>query len=153
MPERHANREAKTRAAKKREVLYTPPNQLDAPNPKPGTVHRWVRISLMGIDDDKNLSLRRREGWEPVRGEEHPEFVGPVHTEGRFAGVIGVGDLVLMKWTEEGLAAKRRYIDSKTDRLQATVDSSLFKEQDPRMPISIDRQSRVSTGGNLQFDE
>jgi hypothetical protein len=153
MPERHATRGAQTRAAEKRELLYVPPNQLDAPKAKPGIVHRWVRVSLMGVDDDKNLSLRRREGWEPVRQEEHPEFLGSVHSEGRFSGVVGVGDLILMKWTEEGLAAKRRYVESKTDRLQSALDSSLFREQDPRMPITVDRKSRVSTGGGLQFDE
>lgn len=151
---KHADRELKTRANTQRAV-YVPPSQLDAPNAKPGLVYRWVRISLLGSDDDKNLSVRRREGWEPVKLEEHPEFVGSVHQEGRFAGVVGQGDLILMKNTEEQVAAKRDYIDGKTDRLLTAVDNSLFKEQHPTMPISVDRTSRVSTGGGrgVQFDD
>ena len=153
MVDKHATRETETRQKQQRDFTYTPPSQLDSPTPKPGIVHRWVRISLVGQDDDKNLSLRRREGWEVVRAEEHPEFVGPVHNEGRFDGVIGVGDLVLMKWDERALAAKKKYIDTKTNRMQSAMDSNLFKEEDPRMPISVNRQSRVSTGGGLQFDD
>ena len=149
----HATRETETRKAKQRDFTYTPPSQLDSPTPKDGTVHRWVRISLMGTDDDKNLSLRRREGWEVVRAEEHPEFVGPVHSEGRFTGVIGVGDLVLMKWDERAQAAKKKYIAQKTERLQAAMDSNLFREEDSRMPIQVNRRSSVATGSGLRFDE
>ena len=151
----HATREAQTRKSKQRDYTqeYVPPNQLDSPTPKQGVVHRWVRISLMGADDDKNISLRRREGWEVVRAEEHPEFVGPVHSEGRFTGVIGVGDLVLMKWDERAQAAKKKYIEQKTERLQAAMDSNLFREEDPRMPIQVNRRSSVATGSGLRFDE
>ena len=149
----HATRETETRKAQEREYTYSPPSQLDSPQAKPGIAHRWVRISLMGSDDDRNMSMRRREGWEVVRAEEHPEFVGPVHSEGRFTGVIGVGDLILMKIDERLLAAKQKYINQKTDRLQAAMDSNLFREEDPRMPISVNRQSRVATGGGLRFDD
>lgn len=153
MVEKHATRETETRKVEQRDFTYLPPSQLDSPKPKPGNVHRWVRISLVGLDDDKNFSLRRREGWEVVRAEEHPEFIGPTHSEGRFDGVIGVGDLILMKWDERALAAKKKYIDNKTNRLQDAMDSNLFKEEDPRMPMTVNRQSRVSTGGSLQFDD
>ena len=149
----HAPREAKSRKSEEREFTYKPPSQLDAPVPKPGNVHRWVRISILGVDDDKNMSMRLREGWEPVRADEHPECIGPIHSEGRFSGVIGVGDLILMKWDERMQAAKKRYVDSKTERLQSAMDSDLFRDEDPRMPIHVDRRSSVSTGPGIQFDD
>ena len=35
------------------------------------------------------------EGWEPVRADELSDFESPSLDEGRYAGVIGVGGLIL----------------------------------------------------------
>ena len=63
-------RTSQTREKTVRAKPWTPPSQLDAPDPPEGFVHRWVRESVMGFDDKKNLSARLREGFELVRADE-----------------------------------------------------------------------------------
>jgi hypothetical protein len=48
-----------------------------------------------------NMHARLREGWELVRAEEYPDFDAPTIDEGKHAGVIGVGGLVLARIPEE----------------------------------------------------
>ena len=81
-----------TRAEASRKIVYQPPNYLEAPKPKvDGIKYRWVRVSAGGEDDSQNISKKRREGYEFVRAEEHPEFDAPTHETGKYAGVTGSG--------------------------------------------------------------
>ncbi len=50
--------------------------------------------------DAKNVASSLREGWELVRADEYPDQY-PEMTEGRYAGVIGVGGLLLARIPEE----------------------------------------------------
>ena len=63
-------RNTATREKETRRKPWTPPSSLDAPPPPEGYVHRWIRESVMGYDDNKNLSARLREGFELVRADE-----------------------------------------------------------------------------------
>ena len=67
-------REAQTREKKVARKPWAPPSALDAPKPPEGHVHRWVRLEVRGQDDRKNVMARLREGWEPVRADEYPDF-------------------------------------------------------------------------------
>ena len=91
-------RTAQTREKTSRRKPWTPPSTLDAPPPPEGYVHRWIRDSVMGYDDKKNLSARIREGFELVRAEEYPDFEAPSIQDGKHAGVIGVGGLLLARF-------------------------------------------------------
>ncbi len=51
--------------------------------------HRWIRAEVMGLDDNKNLSSRLREGFELVRADSGTQY--PTIQEGKYKGVIGVG--------------------------------------------------------------
>ena len=53
-----------TREKDTRRKPWQPPSTLDAPPPPEGYTHRWIRDSVMGYDDSKNLSARLREGFE-----------------------------------------------------------------------------------------
>jgi hypothetical protein len=68
--------------------------------------------------------------------------------DGRHAGVIGVGGLVLARIPEEIVESRREYFQGRTRDQQQAVDNDLMKEQRPEMPINIDRQSRVTFGGS-----
>ena len=81
-------REAQTREKKEARKPWAPPSALGAPNPPEGHVHRWVRLEIRGQDDRKNVMARLREGWEPVRADEYPDFESPIVEEGKFEGVI-----------------------------------------------------------------
>jgi hypothetical protein len=111
---------------------------LDAPKAPDGYKHRWIRSEVMGFDDRKNVAARSREGWELVRGDEYPDFDAPTIEDGKHAGVIGVGGLLLARIPLEIVEER---------------DEHLAREQHPAMPINNpDRQSRVTFGGPQNED-
>ena len=89
------SRAANTRDKTERPKEYKPPSSLDAPTAPDGFVHRWIRVESMGFQDTKNLHGRLRAGYELVRAEEYEDSDFPIVQDGKFAGVIGVGGLVL----------------------------------------------------------
>ena len=142
-------RTSQTRETTSRAKPWRPPSQLDAPNPPEGFVHRWIRESVMGYDDKKNLSARLREGFELVRADEYPDFEAPTVQDGKHAGVIGVGGLVLARFPLETKQQRTEYYSQQTADQMNAVDNDLMREQHPSMPISKpDRQSRVTFGSN-----
>ena len=146
-------RTSQTREKTVRAKPWTPPSQLDAPDPPEGFVHRGVRESVMGFDDKKNLSARLREGFELVRADEYPDFEAPTVQDGKHAGVIGVGGLVLARIPEETVGQRQAYFQGQTQDQMDAVDNDLMREQHPSMPISKpDRQSRVTFGGDKSSD-
>ena len=142
-----APRSADTRDSEARLKPWQPPSLLDAPTPPDGYIYRWLRESMVGVEDKANMSKRIREGWEPVRAEDHPEFEAPTIDEGRHSGVIGVGGLLLAKMPIETVEQRRAYYKKMAaDQMQA-VDSNLMRESDSRMPISQpNRNSQITFG-------
>jgi hypothetical protein len=147
--DKRTSRASQTRekvSAKKK--VWTPPSSLDAPPAPTGFRHRWVRAESLGFNDTKNVSGRIRQGYELVRSDEYPDSDYPVVEDGKYAGVIGVGGLVLTRVPEE-IAQQRQdyYAKQGMEQVQA-LDNDLMKEQHQSMPINIDRQSRVTFGGS-----
>ena len=143
-----------SRSHQKRKITYTPPSYLDAPKPNvEGVKYRWLRVSTGGEDDARNIAKRKREGYEFVRKEEHPDFDVPVHESGKYAGVIGSGDLVLAKIPVEMAEAKNEYYQKRTQSQTDAVDADILKEQHPSMPVTQQRKSSVSFGKKKQADD
>ena len=139
--------QAKTVAPKVKPKVWAPPSYLDTPNAPEGFRHRWVRVEILGFVDTKNVQGRLRSGYELVRADEYPKEDFPTITDGKYAGVIGHGGLVLTRVPEE-IARQRTeyYMNQAQDQIRA-VDNDLMKEQHKSMPIDIDRQSRTTFGG------
>ena len=145
--DKKTSRASQTRAKEKRKQVWTPPSYLDTPNAPTGFRHRWVRVEIMGYVDTKNIQGRLRSGYELVRADEYPEDDYPAIPDGKYAGVIGHGGLVLTRGPEEIAQARSDYM-AKLGREQIeAVDNDLLKEQHKSMPINIDRQSRTTFGG------
>ena len=142
-------REAQTREKKAARKPWAPPSALDAPNPPEGYVHRWVRLEIRGQDDRKNVMARLREGWEPVRADEYPDFESPIVEEGKFEGVIGVGGLILCRIPIETVQERDAFFANKTQNQMDAVDNDMMRDgTHPSMSISRpERQSRVTIGG------
>lgn len=143
------SRSAETRDKKTRKKVWQPPSMLDAPDASPGYQHRWVRAEVRGHDDRANMSKRIREGFEPVRAEDYPEFDSPTIDDGRHAGTIGVGGLVLAKVPEETVEERTDYFARRSQEQLQGVDNDLLRDSDPRMPISkrdIERNTKVQFG-------
>ena len=141
------SRASSTRAKTAKKTTWTPPNSLDAPDAQHGFRHRWIRTEVLGFDDTKNVASKLREGWELVRADEYPEMDYPVLDTGKYAGVIGVGGLVLARIAEEIAQSREAYFAKQNKERDEAVNNDLLKEQHPSMPINQDRQSRVTFGG------
>ena len=145
--EKKTPRAAQSRDKTTRRKPWAPPSSLDAPPAPDGFKHRWIRAEVLGQEDNKNLSARLREGFELVRADSDGEY--PTIQDGKHAGVIGVGGLLLAKIPEEIVEERMAYFADRTQDRDAAVESDLLKEQHPSMPISKpERQSRVTFGGN-----
>ena len=131
----------------KRPTTWTPQSSLDAPPAPDGFRHRWIRTETMGFDYTKNMSGKIRSGWELVRADEYPGTDYPSVKEGKYAGVIGVGGLVLARIPEEVAKAREEYFRRQTKDKDDAVNNDLMKEEHPSMPINQDRQTRVTFGG------
>ena len=146
--EKRTSRASQTREKTAQKKVWSPPSSVDAPPAPTGFRHRWVRAESLGFNDTKNVSGRIRQGYELVRADEYPDSDYPVVEDGKYAGVIGVGGLVLTRVPEE-IAKQRQdyYAQQGMEQVQA-LDNDLMKEQHQSMPINIDRQSRVTFGGS-----
>ena len=139
--------QAKTVKPKARPKVWAPPSYLDTPNAPDGFRHRWVRVEILGFVDTKNVQGRLRSGYELVRADEYPEEDFPVVQDGKYAGVIGHGGLVLTRVPEEIARQRTEYYMNQAQDQMTAIDNDLMKEQRKGMPIDIDRDSRVTFGG------
>ena len=141
------SRASQTRSKTERPKVWTPPSSLDAPPAPDGFRHRWIRAESLGFNDTKNISGRLRSGYELVRADEYEDSDYPVITDGKHAGVIGVGGLMLARVPEEIAKQRQEYMTNRHQDRSDAVENDLMKEQDSRMPINVERQSRVTFGG------
>jgi len=146
--ENNTSRANQTRSKSERPKVWVPPSSLDAPPAPDGFRYRWIRAESVGFQDTKNVSSRLREGYELVRAEEVENASDyPVVDDGKYKGVVGVGGLLLAKVPIEIAKQRQEYMSDKHKQKTNAIDNDLMKEQDKRMPINIDRQSRVTFGG------
>ena len=142
------SRASQTRAKTEKPKVWTPPSTLDAPPAPDGYVHRWIRAEVMGYQDTGNMAAQIKSGWELVRADEYSDYDYPQIADGKYAGMIGVGGLVLARMPEELAKARVEYYRKmNTDRNEA-LQNDVMKEQHPSMPINQDRQTRVTFGGS-----
>ncbi len=99
-------RASETRETETRRKPWAPPSHLAAPEAPPGFVHRWIRVAMRGEEDKMNVNAKLREGWEPVRKDEYPNYEAPVIDDGRYEGVIGQGGLMLCRIPVETVAER-----------------------------------------------
>ena len=141
------SRAVETRSKTERPKVWTPPSSLDAPTAPDGFRHRWIRAESLGFDDTKNIAGRLRSGYELVRADEYPDHSYPSIKDGKYAGVIGVGGLVLARIPEEIAKSREEYYAKRTQEREDAIANDPMKEQHPSMPITSDRQTRVTFGG------
>jgi hypothetical protein len=142
-----AKREHETREADARPDTWTPPSVLPTPDPQDGYVFRWIRTSMRGEADNTNVSRKYREGWEPVRLEDHPELRLIPDIDSRFDGAAVVGGLMLCKNSKETINQKVEYLKRMNQEQMDAVDQNFMREQDARMPLlPPERRTRITFG-------
>ena len=141
------SRASQTRVKEELKKVWTPPNSLDAPPAPTGYRHQWIRESILGQLDTKNVASSLREGFEFVRADEYPETNYPTMHEGRYAGIIAVGGLLLARIPEEIAIQIDAYYKKQNEAKEEAVDNNLMKEQHPSMRFSKESNTRVTFGG------
>jgi hypothetical protein len=149
MAENRIARELESRSNKERPKTWQPASTLPEPDRQPGYSYRWIRVSMIGQADARNVSSKFREGWEPVRIEEQPQFKMLVDPNSRFKDNIEVAGLLLCKIPEELMTQRKEYFAKKNKAQIESVDNNFMRENDPRMPLFREKQSKTSFGKGL----
>ena len=146
MAENRLAREIETRSTQERPKQWQRPETLPQPDKQPGYAYRWIRVSSLGQADARNISSKTREGWEPVRIEEQPQFKLLVDPNSRFKDNVEVAGLLLCKIPEEFMVQRTaHYFKMNKDQVES-VDNNFMRENDPRMPLFAERKSSTSFG-------
>ena len=141
------SRASQTREKTSHKKVWTPPNSLDAPPAPKGFRHQWIRAESMGYQDTKNVAASLREGYELVRADEYPDQDFPQMSEGRYAGVIGVGGLLLARIPEEIALQIDEYYKQRTRDKEEAINNDLMKERQAGMKFNSESSSSVTFGG------
>jgi hypothetical protein len=140
------DRAAESRVMAERPKQWAPPTLLPDPKPQDGWAYRWIRISTLGQNDPTNISAKLREGWEPVRAEDHPEVHVYGDADARFKDNIVIGGLMLCKTPSEFIQQRTDYYQKQTDGQMNSIDSHFMRENNPKMPLFKERRTEVSFG-------
>lgn len=132
-------RNVESRETAVRQRRYTPPSTLPTPNQQDGYKYRWVRTSMMGVADPSNVSTRFREGWEPVKMEDHPELKLSGVSGIPDGGNIEIGGLTLCKIPDEFVAQRSEYYSQVSQDQVKSVEQNYMRENDRRMPKFSER--------------
>lgn len=146
MAENRLARELENRETTTRKKQWTPPQLLPDPKAQPGWVYRWIRTSIMGQFDPTNTSAKMREGWEPVKAEDHPELMMQSDPNSRFKGNIEIGGLMLCKAPEEMADQRKEYYERQSQSQIEAVNNSFMRTEDKRMPLFNERRSSTTFG-------
>ena len=129
---------------------WTPPALLDAPEPRPGYVQRWVATSIQGKDTPDNVFKRMREGWEARPASTVKSKLFPTINHGQWEGCIGIEGMLLCEMPEDKHKAMKAYHNGKSreqnDSLSGDLDALGRKAG---QPIFQERKSSVSGGRQM----
>ena len=139
-------RELETRNEAERPKSWQPASGLPEPDKQPGYDYRWIRVSMVGQADPRNVSSSLREGWEPVRIEEQPKFNYFLDPNSRFKDNIEIGGLLLCKIPSDFMEQRRAHFAKVTRDQNESVDNSFMRESDARMPLFTEKKSSSSFG-------
>ena len=142
-------RENETREKTKRNTPWKPSSLLPSPDPREGLEFRYVRVSMRGESDNKNVSQALRDGWEPVVAADYPELKVISDRGSDFPDSVVIGGLLLCARPTEIGEQIREYQEKEVNLQMESVDQDYFRQQDPRMPmLKPERTSRITFGKN-----
>ena len=163
MTTRNETRSETLREQNLREENWTfeEPNALTIPDPvqarvdSQGLALRWIRISIKGNDDQKNVGKKLQLGWEFVSPDEVPEMAltSFVRDEGRYQGAVCRGYVALVKMPAGKVNSRRKFYEQKANDQMDAVNAQLMKSSDSRMPITNSSRSVTTKGRVPSFQD
>ena len=146
MAENRLDRDLESRDKTERKRAWQRPELLPEPKPVDGFVYRWIRLSTLGRADAPNISSKLREGWEPVKAEDHPEIQMVNVEDERYSDNIVIGGLMLCRAPVELAEERTEFYEAQNQAQMNSVDNNFLRENDSRMPLFSDRKSTTSFG-------
>jgi hypothetical protein len=106
---------------------------------------------MLGQPDVRNFASKKREGWEPVRAKDYPEFSDFTSDDGEH---IEVGGLMLCVTDAEIMEQRKEYYSEMAKRQMTSVDQNYMRENDNRSSMQLLKPERSSktTWGTGQPD-
>ena len=143
------------------EEVYRPPNMLDIPefDDSDQYVYRWLRVSLGGEEDAKNIMMRLREGWTFVKLDELKDasafhVVDAQKGSSHLENTVRIADVALAKLPRAKAEAYYKYIDSLNDKQATPLTQSRLKTQVDGHDVYLDNESRAKiTRGQVDFGD
>jgi hypothetical protein len=149
MAENRKPRELAERVITERPKQWQQAELLPEPDKQPGYAYRWIRVSVLDKADQRNITGKLREGWEPVAIEEQPKFQFMIDPDSRFKNNIEIGGLLLCKSPEEFMQQRDAHFAKVTQAQTDAVDNSLMRQSDPRMPLFRENKPSTSFGKGI----
>jgi len=140
------SRETQKRDTAIRPTTWKPADLLPDPDRQEGWEYKWIRKSVLGIADPTNMSKSFREGWEQCRLEDHPEMMLAIDGDAKNSGLIEIGGLILCKIPVEMFNQRQEYYQKQAAGQMESVDAQVDRENDPRMPLFKERQTKTTFG-------
>jgi hypothetical protein len=138
--------ETRDKTARKR--TWERPSALPTPEARDGIMFRWVRTSTLGDTDNRNVSMRFREGYTPVKASDYPELRVMSDRDSQFPDNIEIGGLLLCSIPAEIVEDRSAQMAEKARQQMDSVDRNYLRENDPRMPmLRPERESRTTNFG------
>ena len=128
MANTRVTREVENREFAERPKQWMNPELLPEPDKEEGYDYRWIRVTLLGQSDPRNISSKLREGFEPVRIEEQPKFRLLVDPSSRYKDNIEIGGLLLCKIPSEFLVQRKEFFDKQTRNQTDAVDNNFMRQ-------------------------
>lgn len=140
------SRDDTSREGQYRVESWAPPETLPEVRKIPGWAYRWIRTAALGEDDAMNVNRSFREGWSAVAPDEQPHLTALNDSRAAQRGSIEIGGLLLCKCPEKLMQQRTQHYEGLTRQAQKSVDNTLMKEQDARMPLFKERKTKVTFG-------
>lgn len=131
---------------KQARAVFVPVSSLPDPDPEPGWAYRWVATHVNGQVIPGNASRSMREGWEPVKAEDHPELM---LTGNASTGNVEFGGLMLCKKPVEKETARFEYYTKQARDQVEAVDNHFLRNNDARMPLIMEKSSEITRGARF----
>ncbi|MEK9695372.1 MAG: hypothetical protein VW270_06375 [Candidatus Poseidoniales archaeon] len=136
--------------APREEAAWKPPSLLDAPDPRPGMVQRWIATSIQGRDTPDNVYKRMRAGWNPRPADTVKDQRFPTINHGQWAGSIGVEGMILCEMPLEKFRSMKAYYNQRNDEQNESIPGELdAMARTGGIPIQQDRKSSSSRGRDI----
>jgi hypothetical protein len=140
-------REAENRNTTQRVKKWAPSGGIpNIVNLDPAYHFHWIRVSLNGSYDAKNVAKKFREGMEICKLADHPEFLHQTEPNTRFKDGIEIGGLLLCKIPTDLYKQRKDYFENQTQAQADAVDNNFMRQNDARMPLFAERKSGTSFG-------